>query len=210
MIPYVVAAEENTGLRSAQHPLGGHARDVAGNAGIGLRAAGVEDAPKVVPPVGFDDAVDGFAHGEAGPHADDEGRVGEAHADVPFGERGFNDDFGAEAGDGDALRIDHDRDAPGVPERGDFFGPGGEGRRDAFHRAEALIDGFGKGHPAPDGHRMRRFQNDDVPEAGTVEPERDARSDVPAAAEKNGKLLVLVHAATPAARRKVFPRTIYQ
>ena len=143
--------------------------------------------------------------GEAGPHADDERRVGDADADVPFGERGFNDDFGAEAGDGDALRIDHDRDAAGVPERGDFFGPGSEGRRNAFHRAKALIDGFGKGHPAPYGHRMRRFQNDQAPEAGTIEPERDARGDVPAAAEKNGELLVLVHAATPAARRRGFP-----
>ena len=162
-----------------------------------------------MPPVGFDDAVDIFAHGEAGPHTDDERRVGDADADVPFGERGFNDDFGAEAGDADALRIDHDRDAAGVPERGDFFGPGSEGRRNAFHRAKALIDGFGKGHPAPYGHRMRRFQNDQAPEAGTVEPERDARGDVPAAAEKNGELLVLVHAATPAARRRGFPRTIY-
>lgn len=31
----VVAAEKNAGLRSEQHTLGGHAHDVAGNAGIG-------------------------------------------------------------------------------------------------------------------------------------------------------------------------------
>ena len=161
-----------------------------------------------LPAVGLNDAVDVFAHRETGSHADDEGRVGDVDPDVPFGERGLDDHFGAELGDGDALRVDHDRDAARVPERGDFFRAGGYGRRNAFHRAEPFIDGFGKGHPAPDGHRMRRFQNDQVAETGTIESERNAGGDVPTATEKDGEPLVLVHVATPAAGRKCF-RPIY-
>ncbi len=153
-----------------------------------------------MPAVGFHDAVDILAHGEAGAHPDDEGRVRDAHAYIAFGKSGLNDDFGAQVGDGDAVGIDEHGDAAGIPQRGDFVGRGGQRRGNALNGAESFIDGFGEGHAAAHGQRPGRFQNDQPPESRAVEPERNACGDVSAPAEKNGEPLILVHACVSCCR----------
>ena len=102
-----------------------------------------------------------FARREAGPDADDAGRVRDARAEILLGQNGVDNDIRAQGRAALRLRIGQNGDLSRGQDDGGVLRCGAEAGRDVLDRHAAVDDGLRKADGPPDGGRLRKIRHDD-------------------------------------------------